>query len=132
MGAFKHIQKSFAASAKARSPAFRLRLTQWRKQHTIERVKNPLNPLRARELGYKATKDFVVVRVRVPRGKRRRRAPDLGRKPAKNRKRENPGKQWKWFAEQKAQHRFTNLRAINSYWVGEDGKNAYYEVILKA
>ena len=68
--------------------------------------------------------------MRVKRGKRRRPAPSLGRKPGKNRKKENPGKPWQWFAEQKAAKRFPNLRALNSYFVGEDGQNAYYEVIL--
>ncbi len=130
MGASSYIRKSFAESTRSRSDAYRHRLSAWRRQKTIERVERPLNPVRARELGYKATKDFVVVRVRAKRGKRVRRKPDLGRKPGKNRKRENPGKPWKWFAEQKAARRYKNLRVVNSYSVGKDGQNQYFEIIL--
>ena len=131
MGMYGYVQKSFSQSFKERSPAYRKRLMQYRKGATIQRVEKPTNIARAHVLGYKARKDFEVVRVRVPRGKRRRRAPDLGRKPAKNRKFENPGKPWQWFAAQRAGRKFKNLEIVNSYWVGEDGRSQYYEVILR-
>jgi large subunit ribosomal protein L15e len=131
MGAFKYIKESFRESYAKRSEAYRARLRAWRSGPSIARVERPANPLRARELGYAAKKEFVIARVRVPRGKRRRPRPDQGRKPAKNRKFENPGRQWRWFAEQRALRRFPNLELVNSYWVGEDGTAAYYEVILR-
>ncbi|MFH0973280.1 MAG: 50S ribosomal protein L15e [Candidatus Micrarchaeota archaeon] len=131
MGAFKYIKNSFRESYAQRSEAYRARLRAWRKGESIARVEKPANPLRARELGYSAKREFVIVRVRVPRGKRRRNKPDQGRKPAKNRKFENPGKPWQWFAQQRALRRFPNLELVNSYWVGEDGTAAYYEVILR-
>lgn len=131
MGMFKYVQKSFSAAAAKRSNAYKARLIAWRKQPTVVRTANPTNPLRARTLGYKAKQGYVVVRVKVPRGKRKRGRPNMGRKPAKNRKRENPGKSWGWFSELKAQKHFKNLEPVNHYWVGEDGSHAYYEVILR-
>ncbi len=131
MGAFKYIKASFEKAYKTRSDAYKKRLQAWRGQSTVERVENPINPIRAKELGYKATKDYIVVRVRTRRGKFKRPRPDLGRKPAKNRLRENPGKPWSWFAEVKAQRFYPNMKVVNSYWVGEDGVAQYYEVILK-
>ncbi|VVB68550.1 50S ribosomal protein L15e [Candidatus Norongarragalina meridionalis] len=125
--ATKYIRGSFRKSYKKRDIA----LKQWRGEHTIERAEKPANPVRARTLGWKATKDYIIARVRVKRGKRVRPKPDQGRKPAKNRKRENPGKSWQWFAEQKAEHKFDNLRALGSYWVGEDSISQWYEVVLK-
>jgi large subunit ribosomal protein L15e len=34
------------------------------------------------------------------------------------------------MAEQKAAKKFSNCEVLNSYWVGEDGKHKYFEVIL--
>ena len=130
MGMYKYVRKSFALSMKKRSDAFKARVRKWRGGKTVDRAENPSNPLRARELGYKATKDFVVAIVRISRGKRRRRQADLGRKPAKNRKFVEPGRELKWFAEQKASRRFSNLEVINSYLAGVDGQYKYFEVIL--
>ncbi|MEW5955495.1 MAG: hypothetical protein AB1626_03085 [Candidatus Micrarchaeota archaeon] len=130
MGMYKYIQQTFQKEYSERAPLLRRRLAQWRDQPTVTRAERPTNLARARGLGYEAKKEFLVARVRVKRGKRRRPAPALGRKPGKNRKTENPGRPWQWFAEQKAARRFPNLRAVNSYFVGEDGQNAYYEVIL--
>lgn len=130
MGFYKYVQKTFQQEYAARSPLYRQRLQQWRKGPSIARVEKPTNIARARVLGYRAKREFVIARVRVPRGKRRRSKPDQGRKPAKTRKYENPGKSWQWFAEQRAARRFPNLRVVNSYWVGEDGSAQYYEVIM--
>jgi large subunit ribosomal protein L15e len=33
-------------------------------------------------------------------------------------------------AEEKAARKFKNMQVLNSYWVGEDGKFTWYEVIL--
>ncbi len=132
MGAFKYIKESFAKTFKTKPEFHRKRLQAWRRTSSVVRVANPFNPGRARELGYKASKDFIVIRVKTPRGKVKRKRPDLGRKPAKNRLKENPGKPWSWFATQKAQRRYPHFKAINAYWIGEDGSNQYFEVILKS
>ncbi|PSQ12227.1 50S ribosomal protein L15e, partial [Halobacteriales archaeon QS_7_69_60] len=34
------------------------------------------------------------------------------------------------IAEERAGRKFRNLRVLNSYWVGEDGSQKWYEVIL--
>ena len=132
MGLHEYAVKSFAESSNKRSEAYRKRVSAWRKGKTIQRVEKPLNPLRARELGYKAKKGFFVIRACTKRGKRVRKKADLGRKPGKNRKRENPGKPWKWFAEQKALRSHKNAELIGSYLAGEDGSYKFFEVLLRA
>ncbi len=127
---YKYVRKSFAQSMKTRSDSYKARLSKWRKEHTIERAENPTNPVRARELGYAATKDFVIARVRVKRGKRARPRARLGRKPGKDRKRVNPGRNLAYYAEQKAKRRFTNLEVLGSYIVAEDGVNKFFEIVL--
>ncbi len=131
MSLYSHVRKSFIASFKTRSQTLRSRIAKWRKTPPVVRVDKPLNPLRARALGYKATQDFIMLRSRIAHGKRRRRRPDLGRKPGKNRKTEPPGQQLRVLAEKRAARRYPNLKLINSYLVGADGQYKFYEVIMK-
>ncbi|MBI5225032.1 hypothetical protein HY989_04145 [Candidatus Micrarchaeota archaeon] len=131
MGAFKYIQKSFQKSYSERSDSFRQRLQKFRKDNTVQRADKPTNPARARELGYKARKDFMIARVRIKRGKRSRPKPDQGRKPGRNRKFVNPGISLQRYAEDKVARRFPNLEVLNSYIIGEDGMFKYFEVIMR-
>ena len=131
MGAHKYIMKSFNASMAKRSPAYRARITAWRKLPVVSRTESPCNPVRARTLGYKATKDYITALVRVGKGKRVRPAPAMGRKPGKNVKRVPFGRDLAWMAEQKAGRRFSNLSVVGSYMAGGDGVDEYYEVVMR-
>lgn len=108
----------------------RERMIEWRKQNAVTKVDKPLRIDRARALGYKAKKGFVVVRVRVLRGGHKRTRPHKGRRT----KRMTPKKvlkmNYKWIAEHRAQKKFVNLEVLNSYNIGKDGKHGFYEVIL--
>ncbi len=110
----------------------RNRLIKWRKQYTVERIERPTKPARARRLGYKAKKGFVMARTRVKRGGRRRRLYGRGgRKPKKaGLVKFTSGKGLQWIAEERAAKRFPNLEVLNSYYVGEDGKSKWYEIIF--
>lgn len=130
MGFYKLVKRAFEKERKERSDIYKKRLIEWRKGPVVERVEKPLNIARARELGYKAKQGFVVARVRVGRGRRKREKPDLGRKPSKSGRFMSPAKSLQRMAEERAASKFPNLEVLNSYWVGEDGKNKYYEVIL--
>jgi large subunit ribosomal protein L15e len=37
---------------------------------------------------------------------------------------------YKWIAEQRTQRKYKNLEVLNSYPIGKDGMNYFYEVIL--
>ncbi len=130
MGFYKLVKKTFEKEHRERSPLYKARLIEWRKGGTVERVNKPTNIARARELGYKAKQGFVVARVKVGRGRRKRPKPDLGRKPSKSGRFFSPGKSLQRIAEEKASTKFPNLEVLNSYWVGEDGSFKYFEVLL--
>jgi len=111
--------------------ALHKKLIVWRKQHTVERIEKPTRINRARSLGYKAKTGYVLARVKVRRGGRRRPAHHRGRKPSKaGLVHFTPGKSLQWVAEEKAQRKFPNLNVLNSYPVGEDGQYKWVEVIL--
>ena len=107
------------------------RLIQWRKEGSFTRVEKPLRIDRARSLGYKAKQGYIVVRARVRRGGLRRPQIKGGRKPSgKGLNKITAAKSTQRIAEERASKKYPNLEVLNSYWVGEDGKYHYYEVIL--
>ncbi len=107
------------------------RLIEWRKEENFSRVDKPLRIDRARSLGYKAKQGYIVVRARVRRGGLRKHKIKGGRKPAaKGISKITMGKSTQRLAEERTAKRYPNMEVLNSYWVGEDGKNHFYEVIL--
>lgn len=107
------------------------RLLTWRRDHTVTRLQHPTRLDRARAIGYRAKDGFLVARVRVRRGGQRKRAIIAGRRPKrKGVLRMVLAKSLQRIAEERAQKHYPNLEVLNSYWVGEDGKEKFYEVIL--
>jgi large subunit ribosomal protein L15e len=107
------------------------RITDWRRQPAIKVIDKPSRLSRARRLGFKAKNGFIIVRVRVRRG-------GLHRKEIKGGRRQRhsgltgfvPAKSAQLIAETRASNQFSNLRVLNSYWVGEDGQYKWFEIIM--
>ena len=107
------------------------RLQQWRREGSVVRVERPTRIDRARNLGYRAKQGIIVARVKVRRGGRRKSRYIRGRRTARmGMSRITPGKSIQRIAEERASRKFVNMEVLNSYWVGEDGRSKYYEVIL--
>lgn len=111
-------------------PAYKRYLEEWRKQKVVERVEKPTRLDRARSLGYKAKQGFVIARVRVKMGGRKRPKPSGGRVPKKAGRFFTTAKSKQWIGEEKVARKFPNLEVLNSYWVGEDGTHKCFEAIL--
>ena len=45
-------------------------------------------------------------------------------------RKKTPAKSLQRIAEERASRKFPNMEVLNSYWVGEDGRHRWYEVIL--
>ncbi len=130
MGAYKYIQENFEKEYRERAPLYRQRVIAWRAGKTIERAEYPTNLPRARTLGYKAKNGYVIVRVRVEKGMRKRQKPWGGRKPRHNYRFVQPQLSHQAMAEQRGARMYRNLEVLNSYWVGEDGNYKFFEVIM--
>ncbi|CAK9135140.1 unnamed protein product [Ilex paraguariensis] len=111
----------------------RVRCWEYRQLPSIVRVTRPTRPDKARRLGYKAKQGYVVYRVRVRRGGRKRPVPKgiVYGKPT------NQGvtqlkfqRSKRSVAEERAGRKLGGLRVLNSYWINEDSTYKYYEVIL--
>lgn len=130
MGAYEYIEKTLRDQYKQRDEAYKEKIMKWRKSPVIEKVDRPANLPRARRLGYKAKQGYIVVRVRIGKGRRRRRSPMGGRKPKHNYVFVQPGQSHQLIAEQRVNRIYRNMEVLNSYWVGEDGNYKFFEVIL--
>ena len=100
-------------------------------ESAVIRLERPSNLPRARALGYKAKQGFLVAQVCIRKGSGLHRRPARGRRPKRmgvtKLTRRAPRQA---MAERRAGTKFPNCEVMNSYWVGEDGKQTYYEVIL--
>lgn len=107
------------------------RLFQWRREPVITRLERPTRLDRARSLGYKAKQGYVIVRTRVRRGSLRKTRFRMGAKPSGMGVRKiTASKSIQRIAEERVSKQYPNMEVLNSYWVGEDGRHKYYEVIL--
>lgn len=106
------------------------RLIEWRRGNSIIRLDKPTRLDRARKLGYKAKKGFVVVRVRILRGGRKRPRRKKGRRSKRQTIHKTLQINYQWVAESRVERKFKNMVVLNSYWVAQDGINYWYEVIL--
>ena len=107
----------------------RERMIEWRKSNVFTKVDKPLRLDRARALGYRNKKGFVIIRIRLKRGGHKRTRPRKGRRSKRMHTRKTLKMSYKWIAEQRVDKKYTNLQVLNSYMIGKDGINYFYEVI---
>jgi len=129
---YKHMQQAWRKPKESYvQNLMRQRVIQWRRQPVINRIEKPTRIDRARRLGYKAKKGFVVVRVRVRRGGRRKIRPKMGRRQKRmGVSKFTASKSIKLIGEERVARKYPNLEVLNSYWVWEDGVSKWFEVIL--
>jgi large subunit ribosomal protein L15e len=129
--AYKHMNETWVEEQKERSDIVRSRLIIWRKQGTMVKLDRPTRLGRARSLGYKAKQGYVIVRVKTGRGPREKVRPNKGRKPrSMGVTKYTPQKSRRWIAEERVGRKYPNMRVLNSYWVGNDHRWLWHEVIL--
>jgi len=129
---YKYIAEAWANQEKSFvDELMRQRLIEWRRQPAIFRVEKPTRLDRARRLGYKAKQGVIIARVRVRRGGLRKQRPKAGRRPKRmGVKKFKPAKSLRLIAEERVARKFPNLEVLNSYWVGEDGRSKWFEIIM--
>ena len=132
MGLHKHVGEAWKNPKEGIPFRYRIdRMATWRKEPVFKRIEKPTRIDAARRVGYKAKQGVVIVRTRVRRGGLRKGKIHMKRKPSKaGIKKITMGKSIQRIAEERSATRYPNLEVLNSYWVGEDGKNKFYEVIM--
>lgn len=126
-GAYSYINESLRNTERVQRQQ---RLIEWRASDAAVKVDKPLNLAKARMLGYKAKKGFVVIRIRLKRGGRQRPRHTHGRKSRKQHVIKILKMNYKWISEIRAQNKYPNLEVLSSYPIGKDGKHYFFEVIM--
>ena len=132
MGLHKYLVKTWKSFLKGEHRELWFeRLIRWRREPVVTRIERPTRLDRARALGYKAKQGFIVVRVRIRKGALNKPRPRSGRRPKRmGLYGHSPKKSKQLIAEEKAARKYPNLEVLGSYYVWEDGKYKWYEVIL--
>ncbi|MBI2670904.1 50S ribosomal protein L15e [Candidatus Woesearchaeota archaeon] len=121
--------KDFYTSNEARK-IYQQNAILWRQEPTIVKLEYPTRLDKARSLGYKAKQGIVVVRVRLRKSKRLRPTIRKGRRSKHRRRKKVINKNFRLIAEERVARKYTNMEVLNSYYVFEDGKYKWFEIIL--
>ena len=108
----------------------RERMVEWRKSESLSRVDKPLRLDKARSIGYRAKKGFVIIRVKLKRGGHKRSRPNKGRRSKRLHTRKTLKLNYQKIAELRAAKKYKNLKVLNSYKIGKDGMHYFFEVIM--
>merc|ERR1711997_697613 len=112
----------------------RIRCWQYRQLAKVHRVPRSTRPDKARRLGYKNKQGFVIYRIAMRRGGRKRPVPKgcpYGKpKTSGGVKQQKPVRNLQSIAEERVGRRVQGLRVLSSYWVGQDSTYKYFEVIM--
>lgn len=134
MGAYKYLEELWR---KKQSDVMRflLRVRSWeyRQLSSIHRASRPSRPDKARMLGYKAKQGYVVYRVRVRRGNRKKPVSKgivYGKPKHQGVNHLKFQRSLRSVAEERVGKKLGNLRVLNSYWVAQDSIYKFYEVIM--
>eukprot|EP01135_Chromosphaera_perkinsii_P005445 Nk52_evm3s351 gene=Nk52_evmTU3s351 len=134
MGAYKYIEELYK---KKQSDVLRfllrVRCWQYRQLASIHRASRPSRPDKARRMGYKAKQGYVIYRVRVRRGGRKRPVPKgtpYGKPKGMGVNQLKFQRSLRSTAEERVGRACAGLRVLNSYWACQDATYKYFEVIM--
>jgi len=130
MGMYKYIRNVWKKPSTTMPEFMRARLVKWRREPATLRIDRPTRLDRARSLGYRAKQGIIVVRQRVMRGGHRKPFARGARRSKKYTTRLALMQSYQTIAEQRAARKYLNCEVLNSYQLAQDGKNAWFEVIL--
>lgn len=130
MGMYKYIREAWKKPRENLGQLWQQRIIKWRSEPATIRVERPTRIDKARSLGYRAKPGFIIARQRVTRGGRQRPQIRHPRRPKAMGRRKDLTINYQAVAENRAASKYSNCNVLNSYYVGEDGFNYWYEVIL--
>lgn len=133
MGAYKYVEELYK---RKQSDVLRflqrIRCWEYRQLKAIHRASRPSRPDKARRLGYRAKQGYVIYRIRIRRGGRKRqvRKGQVMGKPAGHGVNQlKPTRSLRCLAEERAGRKLGGLRVLTSYWETHDATFKSFEVI---
>merc|ERR1711935_463547 len=133
MGAYKYLQELWRKKqSDVLRFVLRVRCWEYRQLPVIHKVQRPSRLDKARALGFKQKQGYVIYRVRIRRGGRKRavhKGTVYGKPVHQGIRKLKKARSHRSVAEEKVGRRCSNLRVLNSYWVGQDAAYKFFEVI---
>jgi len=129
-GFYSYIKQAWKKPSEEKVIEIRKRMIAWRAGERLVKIEKPSRLDRARTLGYKAKKGFVIVRATIERGGRTRPRPRKKRRTSRQHIQKILKMNYQWVAEQRAQRKFRNLEVLNSYKLAKDGRFYFFEIIM--
>jgi len=134
MGAYKYLEELWKKKqSDLMRFVLRMRTWEYRQLNTLTRCTNSSRPEKARKLGYKKKQGYVIYRVRIRRGGRKRPVSKgivYGKPKTQGVTGLRNYRSLRAVAEERAGRKLGNLRVLNSYWVGQDATFKFFEVIM--
>merc|ERR1712228_204050 len=134
MGAYKYLEEMWKRKqSDLLHFVLRVRTWEYRQLPVIHKCQRPSRSDKARKLGYKRSQGYVIYRIRVRRGGRKRpvrKGTVFGKPVNQGIRKLKKERTHKSTAEERVGRKCSNLRVLNSYWVGQDASFKFYEVIL--
>lgn len=133
MGAYKYLEELWKKKqTDLMRFVMRMRTWEYRQLGVIHKCTHPSRPEKARKLGYKRKQGYVIYRIRVRRGGRKRPVPKgiIYGKPKTQGVKLTPYRSLRSVAEERVGRKVNGCRVLNSYWVAQDATYKFYEVIM--
>jgi len=134
MGAYKYMQEIWRKKqSDVMRFLLRVRTWQYRQMSSVHRVPRPTRPEKARRLGYRAKQGYVVYRVRIRRGGRKRpvtKGQTYGKPKTHGVNELKFERNHQSVAEERVGRKCGALRVLSSYWIGQDSTYKFFEVVL--
>merc|ERR1712029_1247301 len=135
MGAYKYMTEMYRKKqSDVMRYLLRIRCWHYRQLTKVHRAPRSTRPDKARRLGYKNKQGFVIYRIAMRRGGRKRpvaKGCPYGKPKSSGAvKQQKPERNLQSTAEERVGRRLRGLRILNSYWVGQDSTYKYFEVIM--
>ncbi|MBI2651389.1 50S ribosomal protein L15e [Candidatus Woesearchaeota archaeon] len=130
MGMYKYVRELWKNPKENLGSLWQQRMLEWKKDEATVRIEKPTRIDRAKSLGYRAKQGIILVRQRLERGGRQREKIRKGRRSKAFGRKKIVSKGYQSIAEERAARKYPNCEVLNSYYVGEDGRYFWYEIIM--
>jgi len=134
MGAYKYLEELWKRKqSDVMSFILRIRAWEYRQLPAIHRCTRPSRPDKARRLGYKRQQGYVIYRIRVRRGGRKKPVAKgivYGKPASQGVVQLKFARNLRNVAEERVGRKVGGLRVLNSYWAAQDATYKYFEIIL--
>tara|TARA_B100000686_G_scaffold39851_1_gene41233 strand:- start:1176 stop:1796 length:621 start_codon:yes stop_codon:yes gene_type:complete len=128
---YNYVGDQWRSPSKEHKAVQKERLLKYRREDSTTKIERPTRLDRARKLGYKAKQGYILARTRIRRGGMRKHAITSGRRAKRaGISKITMRKNLQMIAEERASKKYPNLEILNSYWVAEDGRHKWYEMIM--